>query len=74
MASAEQLFIEARKLHQAGDCEAAVPLYRELLAAAPHAHAPYLLGMALVQLQRHEEAIAPLQQITQLRPDRKSVV
>lgn len=62
-------FDEARREHQAGNAETAVPLYRQYLLAEPNnAQAWYLLGAALTQLGQLDEARGSLRQATSVNP------
>ena len=62
-------FDEARREHQAGNAERAVPLYRQYLLVEPNnAQAWYLLGAALTQLGQLDEARSSLRQATSANP------
>src|ERR1700690_4289334 len=55
----EQILQRAVALHQAGDAEKAIPLYREFLKLQPQAaEIRSNLGAALASTGRYEEAIA----------------
>src|SRR5207249_990602 len=57
----EQWFQAAIERHRAGDLQAAEPLYRRAIEAAPaHAAARSLHGACLLQLGRFDESIARL--------------
>ncbi|MBC2595044.1 tetratricopeptide repeat protein [Ruficoccus amylovorans] len=62
------LFEEARLLHQSGDIAGAIAGYRQLLANQAHPHAPYLLGVALIQSGQEAEALEPLETMRRQRP------
>src|ERR1035441_2083701 len=58
-AGSETLLQHAITLHQAGDLEAAIGMYREYLAAEPDSvQARSNLGAALARTGRYDEAIA----------------
>ena len=54
---AHQLFVEAYRLHMAGDLDAAVARYRESIANRPTAEAHTFLGWAFSFMDRLEDAI-----------------
>ena len=66
---AEVMTLAARQ-QQAGNLQEAQRLCRVILQAAPqYTGALHLLGVVTSELGRHEEAIVPLEQAVQLRPD-----
>ncbi|HEX5442639.1 MAG TPA: tetratricopeptide repeat protein [Pirellulales bacterium] len=68
-AAPQSNFDEARREHQGGNSEKAVSLYRQYLLDEPnHAQAWYLLGAALTQLGRLDEARSSLLQATSIDP------
>lgn len=66
----DTLFYLARKNHQAGQVEAAILGYRELLLVEPdYPHASYLLGVALLGQAQYMEARLALEKHLTQRPD-----
>lgn len=65
---AEACYAQARELHRRNEIAAAIPLYQQVLQAGAHGHAEYLLGQALMAVDRAEEALPYLQALMQLRP------
>ena len=66
---AHQLFVEAYRLHMAGDLEAAIVRYRESLANRPTAEAHTFLGWAFSFLERLDEAIAECKKAIAIDPE-----
>ncbi len=66
---AHQLFVEAYRLHMAGDVEAAVTRYQESIANRPTAEAHTFLGWALSFLDRLDDAIAECKKAIAVDPD-----
>ena len=65
-----EIFTQAVETHRRGDLSAAETLYREVIAAQPdNVDAEYLLGTALLQLGRFDEAILRLKSVVLKRPD-----
>jgi tetratricopeptide (TPR) repeat protein len=65
----DQILQRAIALHQAGDAEKAIPLYREFLQLQPHvAEVRSNLGAALASTGRYEEAIAEYRAALKERP------
>ena len=66
---AHQLFVEAYRLHMAGDLDAAIVRYRESIANRPTAEAHTFLGWAFSFLDRLDEAIAECKKAIAVDPD-----
>ena len=67
--SVEQRLAEAVKHHQAGELEKARVIYQEIISKNPrHADALHLLGVALHQSRRHEEAAQLIQTAINISP------
>lgn len=67
--SAEDTFVRAQRLHQAGHRDEAEALYRELLAAHPdHAPTLHLLGTLCYETARYADAISLLRRAAALAP------
>lgn len=66
---AHQLFVEAYRLHMAGDLDAAIGRYRESIESRPTAEAHTFLGWALSFLDRLDDAIAECQKAIAVDPD-----
>ncbi len=70
MPNLPEILAQAVRLHRAGQPEAAIPLYREVLRAAPgEAQVHHQLGNALKSLLRFSEAVIPLGEAVRLAPD-----
>ncbi|MEB2283171.1 MAG: hypothetical protein B6D46_05375 [Polyangiaceae bacterium UTPRO1] len=66
---AHQLFVEAYRLHMAGDLEAAIGRYQASIASRPTAEAHTFLGWALSFLDRLDDAIAECKKAIAIDPD-----
>ncbi len=66
---AHQLFIEAYRLHMAGDLDGAVARYRESIASRPTAEAYTFLAWAFSFMDRLEDAIAECKKAIEVDPD-----
>jgi len=66
---AQQLFIEAYRLHMAGDLEGAIARYRESIESQPTAEAHTFLGWALSFADRLDEAIAECKKAIAVDPE-----
>jgi tetratricopeptide (TPR) repeat protein len=66
---AHQLFVEAYRLHMAGDVDAAISRYQESIASRPTAEAHTFLGWALSFLERLDDAIAECKKAIAVDPD-----
>lgn len=70
MSQFEIQFNQAMQCHQAGQIEQALTIYQTLLAVHPdHPHLLSLLGAALFQTGKQEEAIRALQKSIQIAPN-----
>ena len=70
MSDVAELFERAVAQHQAGDWQAAEPLYRQVIELQPaHWDAVYLLGTVQLQSGRFEESIELFNRIAAQRPD-----
>jgi tetratricopeptide (TPR) repeat protein len=70
MATIAELMEQGLRLHQAGRCPDAVPLYRQVLQADPnHLSAVLLYGTACHALGRWSEAVAAYEQALRAEPD-----
>jgi tetratricopeptide (TPR) repeat protein len=68
--SPERPMFEALRLHRQGRLEQAVPLYREVLAAAPRdAEALHMLGIVALQQRRFDEADRLIAEALSISPD-----
>jgi tetratricopeptide (TPR) repeat protein len=66
---ANQLFVEAYRLHMVGDIDGAVARYQESIASRPTAEAHTFLGWALSFMDRLNEAIAECKKAIAVDPD-----
>ena len=66
---ANQLFVEACRLHMAGDIDGAVARYQESIASQPTAEAHTSLGWAFSFMDRLDDAIAECKKATVVDPD-----
>jgi Tfp pilus assembly protein PilF len=66
---AHQLFVEAYRLHMAGDVEAAIARYQESIANRPTAEAHTFLGWAFSFIDRLDDAIAECKKAVAVDPD-----
>ncbi len=66
---AHQLFVEAYRLHMAGNVDAAINRYQESIASRPTAEAHTFLGWALSFLERLDDAIAECKKAIAVDPD-----
>jgi tetratricopeptide (TPR) repeat protein len=66
---AHQLFVEAYRLHMAGDVDAAIARYQESIASRPTAEAHTFLGWALSFIDRLDDAIAECKKAIAVDPD-----
>jgi len=66
----EEVWLKSIVQHAAGDYEAAITSYEQVLKLRPNAYrAWYKRGNALCELGRYEEAIASYEQVLKLKPD-----
>lgn len=65
----QMLLNQAMSLHQQGQLSEAEALYRQVLAAAPHYQARYLLAVLFYQQQRLDEAAGAVDAALRLNPD-----
>ena len=66
---AEQMLTTAKRLHSAGQVATAEPLYRKIVEIVPdNAEARHLLGVALLQTGRADEAIELLESALAMEP------
>jgi tetratricopeptide (TPR) repeat protein len=66
---AHQLFVEAYRLHMAGDVDAAINRYQESIESRPTAEAHTFLGWALSFMERLDDAIAECKKAIAVDPD-----
>jgi len=66
---AQQLFVEAYRLHMAGDVEGAIGRYQESIASSPTAEAHTFLGWAYSFMDRLEDAIAECKKAIAVDPE-----
>lgn len=66
---AHQLFVEAYRLHMAGDVDAAIARYQESIESRPTAEAHTFLGWAFSFLERLDDAIAECKKAIAVDPD-----
>lgn len=71
MATIDEVLNHAISLHQAGQVRQAMPLYQKIIDACKgqHPQALQLLGLALGQVQQHDQAIDVLQKAIAMAPD-----
>jgi protein O-GlcNAc transferase len=69
MPTLQETFDQAVRLQRSGQPAAAIPLYQEVIRAAPTiAEVHHQLGNAFKTLLRHDEALAPLAEAARLAP------
>ena len=66
---ANQLFVEAYRLHMAGDVDGAISRYQESIASRPTAEAHTFLGWAFSFMDRFDDAIAECRKAIAVDPD-----
>ena len=66
---ANQLFVEAYRLHMVGDIDGAVARYQESIASRPTAEAHTFLGWAFSFMDRLDDAIAECKKAIAVDPD-----